>query len=78
MRISAWTMVGVLLAVPCGLIFADQAPQDRLSNQVRHQLVTLPYFSVFDDLSYRVDDGARSLCSAKLHGRFSRAKRKAC
>jgi hyperosmotically inducible protein len=61
MRISAWVMSAAMLAAPGGLMFADQAPQDRLSNQVRHQLVTLPYFSVFDDLSYRVDDGTVTL-----------------
>jgi len=55
MRISAGVMLAIMLAAPAGRIFADQAPQDRLTNQVRHQLVTLPHFSVFDDLSYRVD-----------------------
>jgi hyperosmotically inducible protein len=55
MRISAGVMMAIMLAAPAGRIFADQAPQDRLTSQVRHQLVTLPYFSVFDDLSYRVD-----------------------
>src|SRR3974390_2857000 len=27
-----------------------------LSDQVRHELVTLPYYNVFDDLSYSVDN----------------------
>jgi hyperosmotically inducible protein len=61
MRISAWVVSVAILAAPGGFIFADQAPQDRLSNEVRHQLVTLPYFSVFDDLSYRVDGGTVTL-----------------
>ena len=26
-----------------------------LSKEVRHELVTLPYYGVFDNLSYRVD-----------------------
>ncbi len=26
-----------------------------LSNQVRHELVTLPYYNIFDNLAYRVD-----------------------
>ncbi len=30
-------------------------PQDRISKEVRHELVMLPYFSVFDNLEYRVD-----------------------
>jgi len=29
--------------------------QDRLTREVRHQLVMLPYYSVFDNLAYRVD-----------------------
>jgi len=27
-----------------------------LGNQVRHELVMIPYYSVFDDLNYSVDD----------------------
>jgi hyperosmotically inducible protein len=44
----------VLLA--SGLAFAggDQEPS-RLSKAVRHELVTLPYLGVFDNLEYRVD-----------------------
>ncbi len=43
-------------------VFASNgsAPQD-LSSQVRHQLVMLPYYSVFDDLSYSVDNGVVTL-----------------
>jgi hyperosmotically inducible protein len=36
------------------------APQD-LTAQVRHELVMIPYYSVFDDLSYRVDNGVVTL-----------------
>ena len=32
-----------------------------LSDEVRHQLVTLPYYSVFDDLGYNVDNGVVTL-----------------
>jgi hyperosmotically inducible protein len=34
----------------------DPAPVGDLSSQVRHQLVMLPYYSVFDDLNYAVDN----------------------
>ena len=62
MRMRTWVTLAVtLLAAQGGRIFADQPPQDRVSSQVRHQLVTLPYFSVFDDLSYRVDAGTVTL-----------------
>jgi hyperosmotically inducible protein len=35
-------------------------PQD-LTDQVRHELVMIPYYSVFDDLNYRVDNGVVTL-----------------
>jgi hyperosmotically inducible protein len=34
---------------------------DRLSRQVRHELVMLPYYGVFDNLKYRVDGGVVEL-----------------
>jgi hyperosmotically inducible periplasmic protein len=43
-------------------MFADNGsvPQD-LASQVRHQLVMLPYYNVFDDLNYTVDNGVVTL-----------------
>lgn len=35
--------------------------QDRVNREVRHELVMLPYYGVFDNLSYRVDGGTVSL-----------------
>ena len=58
MKISAWVMAAALVGVPA---FADQPPRDAVSNHVRHELVTLPYFGVFDDLSYRVDGSTVTL-----------------
>jgi hyperosmotically inducible periplasmic protein len=34
----------------------NPAPAADLANQVRHQLVMLPYYNVFDDLNYSVDN----------------------
>jgi len=34
---------------------SSQKGQDRLIKEVRHELVTLPYYSVFDDLAFKVD-----------------------
>src|SRR5271168_663679 len=31
------------------------AADDKLTKEVRHELVMLPYYSVFDNLAYRVD-----------------------
>jgi hyperosmotically inducible periplasmic protein len=36
-------------------MLASNAPKGDLSDQVRHELVMLPYYNVFDDLGYRVD-----------------------
>jgi hyperosmotically inducible protein len=34
----------------------DPAPTGDLADQVRHQLVMIPYYNVFDDLNYSVDN----------------------
>jgi hyperosmotically inducible protein len=36
-------------------------PQNRLEREVRHELVMLPYYSVFDNLAYRVDGATVTL-----------------
>ena len=50
----------VLLLVPFALFAAD-TPQDKLVKEVRHELVMLPYYNVFDNLAYRVDGGKVTL-----------------
>jgi hyperosmotically inducible periplasmic protein len=40
----------ILLLLPLAMFAASD-----LSKEVRHELVTLPYYGVFDNLSYRVD-----------------------
>lgn len=35
--------------------------RDRLIRQIRHELVMLPYYGVFDNLAYRVDGGTVTL-----------------
>ena len=35
--------------------------EDRLTHEVRHELVMLPYYGVFDNLAYRVDGGTVTL-----------------
>jgi hyperosmotically inducible periplasmic protein len=66
---TQWTRVAVSLLTACSLTGALQAgikPQkatkeqrearaeQNLAREVRHQLVLLPYYSVFDNLAYRV------------------------
>jgi hyperosmotically inducible protein len=43
---------------------APNAPVRDLANQVRHELVMIPYYSVFDDLNYSVDNGVVTLSGA--------------
>jgi hyperosmotically inducible protein len=40
------------------------ADESRIAREVRHQLVTLPYYSIFDDLAFRVDGGTVTLLGA--------------
>jgi hyperosmotically inducible protein len=35
--------------------------ETRIAREVRHQLVTLPYYGIFDDLAFRVEDGTVTL-----------------
>ena len=37
------------------------ATESRIAREVRHQLVTLPYYGVFDDLAFRVDGSTVTL-----------------
>jgi hyperosmotically inducible periplasmic protein len=47
-------IVALALAVSTAPVFA-RAPQGDLGDAVRHELVMLPYYSVFDDLGYQVE-----------------------
>jgi len=48
------TIAAMALAVPALLPAADKYKGD-LTQEVRHELLMLPYYSIFDNLSYRVD-----------------------
>jgi hyperosmotically inducible protein len=62
-RTSLVLLAGVLAVAPAfaldkgrNLASASQAgPQAAIEKQVRHQLLMLPYYSVFDNLEFRVD-----------------------
>jgi hyperosmotically inducible periplasmic protein len=43
------------------LFLADDRSTERLIKEVRHELVMLPYYNVFDNLEYRVDGTKVSL-----------------
>ena len=39
----------------------DASSLQQISKQVRHELVTLPYYGVFDNLAYKIDGGTVTL-----------------
>jgi osmotically-inducible protein OsmY len=42
-------------------VSAGEQGQNRIAREVRHELVMLPYYGVFDNLAFRVDGGAVTL-----------------
>ena len=40
------------------------ADENRIAREVRHELVMLPYYGIFDDLAFRVDGGTVTLLGA--------------
>ena len=74
-RLLKPTTMAALLFLPLSL-FAGQkkdhndafvpgpADMSKLAQEVRHQLVMLPYYSIFDDLAFRVDGGTVTLLGA--------------
>lgn len=56
---------GIALSGAGSVIAADRAMsakgQDRIVREVQHELVTLPYYNVFDNLAYRVDGSTVTL-----------------
>src|ERR671926_199026 len=69
-HVGSFAAMALLLAVP-GMAQKDRdrdraiqpggAGQDRITREVRHELVMLPYYGVFDNLSYRVDGSTVTL-----------------
>lgn len=53
--------VGAGVSRAAGKAGAPKPQEDRVVREVRHQLVLLPYYSVFDNLAYRVDGGTVTL-----------------
>jgi len=53
----------ILVAAPIVALGKTHTPDplDRLSDKVRHELVMLPFYNVFDNLTFRVDGGTVTL-----------------
>jgi hyperosmotically inducible protein len=54
-------IVAALTAVSSVALMAQTAENPQLQKKVRHELVMLPYFTVFDNMSYRIDNGVVTL-----------------
>lgn len=55
------TLLAATLTAALSLSSAIAQTPNPLQNKVRHELVMLPYFGVFDNLSYRIDNGVVTL-----------------
>jgi hyperosmotically inducible protein len=54
--IGKWTLaLAALIALTAAPVLANNNAPRPLPDQVRHELLMLPYYSIFDDLSFRVD-----------------------
>ena len=49
------TSVKTFLFLTLAVFSAAQPTTDKITKEVRHELVMLPYYGVFDNLAYRVD-----------------------
>lgn len=56
---AAMAALALLVALPSGTALAQQAiaPNDRLSWSIYRELITLPFYGVFDHLSFEVEKG---------------------
>ena len=68
---GALTLAAFLVVVPLqaqkskdkggAAVNSGASAQDRITREVRHELVMLPYYGVFDNLAYRVDGSSVTL-----------------
>ena len=61
LAIGALTAGGALAATP------SSPAQGRVAKQVRHELVTLPYYGVFDNLAFKVEGSSVTLYGQVVH-----------
>ncbi len=59
-NLLAVALAGALLASP-GFSKSANSVQPDLVKKVRHELLMLPYYNIFDNLSYRIDGGVVTL-----------------
>src|SRR5450755_677773 len=66
MKSRLMTTVASLVLVTVSAVAFGQAPksQDRIVKEVRHELLMLPYFGVFDYIAFKVDGSTVTLLGA--------------
>jgi hyperosmotically inducible protein len=57
----ALAALAILIATPTLVLASNNPVQKPLEERVRHELAMLPYLSVFDDLSFRLENGTVTL-----------------
>lgn len=69
--LGALALSGLLIAIPPTLLaqhndvfVPGSGHEGRIAQEVRHQLLMLPYYTIFDDLAFRVQDGTVTLLGA--------------
>jgi hyperosmotically inducible periplasmic protein len=61
-RIAAWALTAILAGFAPSIYASNRANSPgTVEERVRHELAMLPYYNVFDNLSFRVDDGVVTL-----------------
>lgn len=63
MKKALVVLAATVLALP-GFAAKNDKGGDHILKEVRHELVTLPFYSVFDDLAYKVDGSTVTLFGA--------------
>jgi hyperosmotically inducible protein len=58
---ATFLMTVMLMALPSWANPTDNVAPDKMTNKIRKELVTLPFFSVFDNLAFKVEDGTVTL-----------------
>jgi len=59
-----------------GAMTGGSRGQDRIAREVRHELVMLPYYGVFDNLAFRVDGGTVTLLGQVTRPHTKKRRRK--
>jgi hypothetical protein len=52
---TAWGVAGRVLATPAQRDQTWSRAQERIAREVRHELLMLPWYGVFDNVTYKVD-----------------------